>query len=222
MLRDPDHTESVFDIEDGLRHIDASRLAMQYVRETPAIAQLIEERYLAPRPDIDAMLRYAEVSLGHAFARHINDNGFDPDYFRKIDVRDDVDYVMMRMRQTHDIWHVVTGACTDAIGELSLKAFELAQTRRPLAAVITTGGVVRYLLKDPDQLGDVLRGISAGYGLGLAAAPFLAQKWEAHWDRPLEQWRTMLDVDRAAYDPELLSGADRPAAAEPELAADEP
>ncbi len=62
------------------------------------------------------------IPLGHAFAHHIIDHGFDPDYYRKIDIKNDVDYVLMRMRQTHDIWHVVTGIGTDPVGELGLKA----------------------------------------------------------------------------------------------------
>ncbi len=63
-----------------------------------------------------------------------------------------------------------------------------------MAAVITTGGVLRYLLKDPDDLGRVLEGIAHGYRLGSAAKPFLAQKWEEGWDRPLAEWRDELDV----------------------------
>ncbi len=195
MLRDPNHTESVFDIEDGLRDIEATRLAMEHVGRDPGVARMIEERYLAPLPDVQSLSEYPVGSLGHAFAHHIIDHGFDPDYYRKIDVKDDVDYVLMRMRQTHDIWHVVTGIGTDPVGELGLKAFELAQTRRPMAAVITTGGVLRYLLKDPDDLGRVLEGIAHGYRLGSAAKPFLAQKWEEGWDRPLAEWRTQLDVE---------------------------
>ena len=208
MLRDPNHTESVFDIEDGLRHIEATRLAMEHVRGDRGVARMIQERYLAPLPDVQALSEYPEGSLGHAFALHIIDHSFDPDYYRKIDVKNDVDYVLMRMRQTHDIWHVVTGIGTEPIGELSLKAFELAQTRRPMAAVITTGGVLRYLLKDPDELGNVLEGIAHGYGLGTEAKPFLAQKWEERWDRPLAEWRSELNVNACAADPDRLVGED--------------
>ncbi len=194
MLRDPDHTESVFDIEDGLRDIEATWLAMEHVRGDRGVARMIEERYLAPLPDVRALSGYPVRSLGHAFAHHLIDHSFDPDYYRKIDIKNDVDYVLMRMRQTHDIWHVVTGIGTDPVGELGLKAFELAQTHRPMAAVITTGGVLRYLLKDPDDLGQVLDGIAHGYRLGTEAKPFLAQKWEEGWDRPLAEWRTELNV----------------------------
>ncbi|HEX6813607.1 MAG TPA: Coq4 family protein [Planctomycetota bacterium] len=208
MLRDPEHTDSVFDIEDGLRGLRAYRHALEFVRSSPAVRQQIEVRYLAPPPDLGQLLALPAPSLGHAFARHIVDHGFDPDYFRKLDVRDDLDWMLMRIRQTHDIWHVVTGLDTSRGGELALKAFELAQTRRPMALVIAAGGALRYLLRDPAELGAVLRGISLGYRLGLACAPFLAQRWEEGWHRPLADWRAELRVDAAGADPDrVLVGA---------------
>jgi ubiquinone biosynthesis protein Coq4 len=194
LLRDPYHTESVFDIEDGLRGIEATRQAVAFVASHPGAKQLIEERYLAPTPDVKALLQLPADSLGHRFARHITDHGFDPDYFRKIAVETDLDYVLMRMRQTHDLWHVLTGIGTDPVGELALKAFELAQTRRPMAGIVVAGGVLRYLFREPSRLGEVLAAIAHGYRLGSHAQPFLAQRWELAWERPLSAWREELGI----------------------------
>jgi ubiquinone biosynthesis protein COQ4 len=144
MVRDPGHTESVFDIEDGLQNLEAYQLAVEYVRRDPDMAELIEERFLRHGVhDLDALLRLPEESLGYCFARHMRDKGFDPDYFRVREVNTDLDYVLMRLRQTHDIWHIITGFDTDPVGELGLKAVELAQTRRPMAAMVASGGVLR-------------------------------------------------------------------------------
>ncbi len=189
MLRNPEGTESVFDIEDGLKDIRAADGVVARVAQDPGTAALMRERYLAKSVDIAELERLPPGSLGHAFARHIVDHGFDPDYYRKLDVVTDLDWVMMRMRQTHDIWHVVTGIDTSRLGEIAVKAFELAQTWRPLAAVITCGGMMRYLMKDPERLGDVMTHISHGYQLGRHARPLLAQKWELGWRRPLADWR---------------------------------
>jgi len=195
MIRDPSHIESVFDIEDGLQDLEAYELAVEYVRSDPAMAELIKERYLRHEAhDLDALLKLPEGTLGYCFARHLRDKGFDPDYFRVREVNTDLDYVLMRLRQTHDIWHVVTGFDTDLISEIGIKAVELAQTRRPMAVVVAAGAVLRYLYKDPEHLGETLGAISEGYQLGIKAKPLLAQKWEDHWDRPLEEWRTMLNV----------------------------
>ena len=198
MIRNPGHTESVFDIEDGLQDMEAYKLAVEYVRSDPAMAELMNERYLRHGAhDLDTLLKLPEVTLGYRFAHHIRDHGFDPDYFRVREVRTDLDYVLMRLRQTHDIWHVVTGFDTSPAGEIGLKAVELAQTRRPMAAVVAAGGVLRFLYKDPEHLGEVLGSVSEGYNLGANARLLLAQKWEDHWERPLEEWRKMLNVTPA-------------------------
>lgn len=194
MLRNPEGTESVFDIEDGLKDIRAARSVVERVSEDPEVTELMRQRYLAEPVDLDTLEAMPDGSLGNTFARHILDNGFDPDYYRKLAVETDLDWVMMRMRQTHDVWHVVTGIGTSRLGEIAVKAFELAQTSRPLAAVITCGGVMRYLIKDPDQLSDVMTHISHGYQLGRAARPLLAQKWEEGWQRPLTEWRQQVGL----------------------------
>ena len=160
----------------------------------PGVDALMAERYLAPPLELEALAKLPPESLGHAVARHIVDHGFDPDYYRKVEVVTDLDWILMRMRQSHDIWHVVTGIGTDRVGEIALKAFELPQTWRPMAAVITCGGLLRYLLKDPEQMGTVLGGIGHGYQLGYRAQPLLAQRWEHGWERPLLEWRRALDL----------------------------
>jgi ubiquinone biosynthesis protein COQ4 len=200
MVRDPEHTESVFDIEDGLRDSDATRFALEHVRKDPQMAALIDERYLRHEEhDLDALMKLPSGTLGNAFAHHIIDKGFDPDYFRKRELKDDVDYILMRLRQTHDIWHVITGFDTDPIGELGVKAVEVAQTRRPMAGVVTSAGFLKYLLRDPEDLGKVLATISAGYQMGIKSKLLLAQKWEAHWERPVAEWRTMLNLTPFQY-----------------------
>jgi ubiquinone biosynthesis protein Coq4 len=189
MIRNPEATDSVFDIEDGLRRSGAMESFLERVCALPGVSELMAERYLAPPLDVDALAAMPEGCLGKALAGHFIEHGFDPDYYRKVEVVSDLDWVLMRMRQSHDIWHVVTGIGTDRVGEIALKAFELAQTWRPMAAVITCGGLLRYLLKDPDQMGAVLAGIGHGYQLGYRAQPLLAQRWECDWERPLAAWR---------------------------------
>ena len=165
-------------------------------------ARMIDERWLAAQdPDIEELLDLPEGTLGHGFAHQISSHGCDPDYYRKMEVGDDTDYVMMRIRQTHDIWHMVTGLNVSRIGEVALKAFELAQMRRSMAAVICAGVVIRVMMKDPEEFPALLDGISTGYRLGLAADMLLGQKWEQRWDRPVEEWRRMLGVLPEEADP---------------------
>ena len=113
MIRNPEGTESVFDIEDGLRRSGAMDSFEARVRGLPGVEELMRERYLAQPLNVEELAAMPQGSPGHALARHLQDHGFDPDYYRKVEVNSDLDWILMRMRQSHDIWHVVSGIGTD-------------------------------------------------------------------------------------------------------------
>ncbi len=197
LLRDPTKTESVYDIEDGLRNTKATQLAVEFVKSDPKVAQLIAERYVPPHLDMDALLALPAGSLGHIYATYIQESGFDPNFYRKIEVQDEISYVLLRLRQTHDIWHIVTGFDTNVAGELGLKSFELAQTRRTMAFILLTGGLLSVLSKSPADLDVLLECIALGYRSGAKARPLLAQKWEEQWSKPVSEWRQELGIEVA-------------------------
>lgn len=194
LLRNPSNTESVYDIEDGLYGTQAMQLAVDFINTDVSTAELVQDRYIAPSPDLETLLQYPQDSLGYCYASTLTDAGFDPEFYRAIAVQDDASYILLRLRQTHDIWHLITGFGTDVAGELGLKAFELAQTRRPMALVLLTFGLLKALLKTPDSLATLLPTISQGYQRGLRAQPLLSQKWEEQWEKPLQQWQQELGI----------------------------
>jgi ubiquinone biosynthesis protein COQ4 len=194
LLRDPSHTESVYDIEDGLAHSAAMKAAVAHMLANPQIAQLAQDRYIAPSPNLAQLMLCPPGSLGHGYASYITGFGFDPEFYRKIDIADDTSYLLFRLRQTHDIWHLVTGFSVDVNGELGLKAFELAQTRRTLSGVLLAGAFLQCLFQAPETLDQLLAAISRGYHMGTQAEPLLAQRWEEHWDKPLADCRSDLHI----------------------------
>jgi len=199
LVIDPSKTESVYDVEDGLRHRRATTLAVEFVKQDLGVAQIFAERYLAEPPDLEQLGQLPEGSLGRVYADYLRDSGFEADFYRSLEVEDDASYFLLRMRQTHDIWHLVAGFNTDVPGELGLKAFELAQTRRPLSAVLLSGGVLSAVFKAPETIGPLLEQIAIGYRLGSTAKPFLAQRWEEHWERSLDDWRELLNFQPLSH-----------------------
>lgn len=195
LMKDPEQTLSVYDIEDGLRDSKAMEFSVQHMLAQPEIAQLAAERYIAPMPDVAALSSYPVGSLGKAYADYISHYGFDPNFYRSLEVTDDTSYLLLRLRQTHDIWHIVADFSVDVPGEVGLKSFELAQTRRTLAGMIVAGGMIRCLLQTPELLNQLLDRVAVGYRLGAKAKPFLAQKWEDHWEKSLVQWRSELNIE---------------------------
>jgi ubiquinone biosynthesis protein COQ4 len=99
--------------------------------------------------------------------------------------------VIHRLRETHDITHVLTGFGVDGPGELGVQAFNLAQNRSPLAVMLIFGGMLSALQND-QPLEPLLTALARGFELGLKAECVIAQKLEEGWDRPLADWRQQL------------------------------
>jgi len=83
---------------------------------TAASSLYQEQRAIDSRTvDIDALAALPEGTLGHAYATFLRAHGLTPEIFDgKPDGIEDprLSYVIQRMRQTHDLWHVVTGCET--------------------------------------------------------------------------------------------------------------
>ncbi|MBD1945448.1 hypothetical protein H6F50_24380 [Coleofasciculus sp. FACHB-712] len=185
--------EAVFDIAAALAKHKVSAAAITYLKSHPEIAQLFEEQYIAPTPNLEALLKLPEDSLGFAYASHMRAANLDPEFYRQVELQDDTSYLALRMRQTHDIWHTVTGFGTDPVGEIGLQAFTLAQNRSPLA-VMLIAAITLNTIKMNSDLNPLVRLIQQSYDLGDRAKPFLGQKWEEAWEKPLADWRAELNV----------------------------
>jgi len=200
LASDPARADATPDIEDGLIPLEATRRAVAYLMAQPGVAEIVAERYLAHPPDLATLVRLPVGTLGRAFADYLAETGFDPNYYRALPITDDTSYLLTRLRQTHDLWHLVTGLGSDVAGELGLQAFCLAQTRLPLPVVLLAGGLLKTLFVEPGQLEVLLDRIAVGYRLGARARPLAAQKWEEDWEKPLDQWRRELNIDVASVE----------------------
>lgn len=195
MTQNPATFEAIYDLDEVLRTTQLSEISMHHLRAQPEMLALMAERYLAPVPNLEELLTYPSESLGYQFAAHMVAHQFEPEFYRKRVVMDDISYVSLRRSQTHDIYHVVTGFGTDPSGELGLQAFQLAQMRSPIAIAIMGASLIN-VLGQTDHLMSYMNQISLGWQMGLHAKPLLAQKWEENWEKPLVQWRQELGLDR--------------------------
>jgi ubiquinone biosynthesis protein Coq4 len=186
LIRDPEQTDAVFDV---VRLVERSGAVARRARRTsPDLDRLISERYLPDSPDLVALSQLPVGTLGWAYADHMISHGFAVEFYPKVEVKDDGSYLLMRLRQTHDIWHTVTGLGTDPSSELGLQAFMLAQLgTTPSLALIALGYI--STLFHPEQRRELTAAVRRGYRLGKATRPLLAQRWEDAWDRPLSSWR---------------------------------
>ncbi len=106
----------------------------------------------------------------------------------------DAEYVELRLSQTHDLWHIVTGFDTSVVGEIGLQAFHLPQFPYPLATLLIANSLISITLKEPEMLPHLLEAIAQGFQMGKAAKSLFAQKWEEDWEKPLTQWQAELNI----------------------------
>ncbi len=199
LTRKPATFEAIYDLDEILRSTDLSTISVEYLKTQPGVAAIIEERYLAPVPNLTELLTYPQASLGYQFAHHMVTNQFELEFYRQREFKDDISYITLRRSQTHDIQHIVTGFRTNPAGELGLQAFQLAQMRSPLAIVILSTGLIN-VLADPEQLNTHMQQVFQGWEMGLKAAPLMAQKWEEGWEKPLAQWQAELGITPPSAD----------------------
>jgi ubiquinone biosynthesis protein COQ4 len=141
--------------------------------------------------DLDAFENLPDGTLGREYARFMKDHGITPDAFCEMpDFGDETaGYLVMRMRQTHDLWHVLAGYEPDVEGEVLLQAFTFGQTNAPSAALISTLGTLRHFVGKRGHMARMQR----AYERGKATKRLAAFRWEDHWDRPLDEVRALLE-----------------------------
>ncbi|MCP9849389.1 Coq4 family protein [Cyanobium sp. Morenito 9A2] len=199
-VQDPRATTSVFEIQRGLSHQAISMKNVEHMLAQPGIQQLADERYQPQRPSLTTLLLHPPGTLGHAYASSLLSAGFDPDFFEVIEVIGKGTYLDLRVRQTHDIWHVMTGFGTDLAGELGLQAFQLCQIYSPLSILIVAAGVLHAMgLGAPIE--PLLRAIEAGIEIAATDTPMLAVRWEEHWGSDLDELRAGVGLRTARYEP---------------------
>ncbi len=141
--------------------------------------------------DYDALRALPEGTLGKAYARHLDDNGLSADYqaaaTRYID-DPEMAYLMRRFRQTHDVWHALTGLGTNGHEEVIIHAFSWGQLRLPVSAMVVLFGTLKHIIGE-GRWGALRHALGEAYRHGRDAAPLLPVYWERHWDKPLNQVR---------------------------------
>lgn len=191
-LKQPESLESVFKVSASLKDSALSAQMFRHLLAQPAMAALVAEQWRPAPIDLEALEQLPQGSLGHTYAHQLRSLGLTPNSL--IDpnpITSPQDYVTHRLRETHDIVHVLTGFGVDGAGELGLQAFNLAQNRSPLAVLLIFGGMLSALQND-EPLEPLLSALARGFELGLKAECVIAQKLEEGWDRPLADWQREL------------------------------
>lgn len=195
VVADPTRTDLVFKVitSPEILKADAIDMFLSRIRQDPKGAQLLHERYEMPWHVAD-LAEYPKESLGYAYARHMIDNNLDADFFDKVPGDSEGSYVQMRMRQTHDIWHALTGFDTSVADEVGLQAFQQAMYGTRSSATIISMLLLHGAAFDADMMNATTAAIAKGWEMGRACKPLFGEKFEENWDRNLDEYRQELGL----------------------------
>ncbi|MEO0970756.1 MAG: Coq4 family protein [Cyanobacteria bacterium J06639_18] len=191
-------TTNVFDISDKLRDSTQMQECIVWMKQYPATAAAIAERYMGADFDLQKLIKMPQGSLGWTYARVMNALGYDPHFYRLRETTSDTDYIINRIRKTHDLHHIFTGFSFDDFGENGVISVTVVQTGYPGWMLIDILTLLLYFFSGKDDLGIdvefVFDLISAGIKMGRRAKPLFPVKWEEGFERPLEEWRKELNI----------------------------
>ena len=207
LIEQPDRVPSALAILNQSYASPLAAMARQRLRENPEINALVAERYWGHWPTLDALAAMPAGSLGQAFGALLQQEGLDliprPDGLDQL--TDDDQYLQLRTRACHDLWHLVTGFPTTLAGEVALNGFGARQLRQPGPVLLLAADLLsRAHLGDSTP--DLADAVSFGLRLGGVCAPLLAQRWEEGWQQPLSEWRDRLGIsDELKLSPFVLT-----------------
>ncbi len=215
LLADPDDTALVFDIIRALTGSSFERL-FQRVMANPTGRRILDERrdILPTLQRRDELRALPEGTLGREYARFLDTENISAEGLvdasgEELDEPDFLDdrarVLSNRLRDTHDLWHVVTGYQRDLFGEHALLAFTYAQTRNHGIGFIVLMAAVR---RWREGCREVIPLVREGFRRGRRAGSLVAADWERLLDRPLAEVRRQLNVDDPPeYTPQFSAAA---------------
>ena len=193
-LKTPGSLDSVFAVADSVKDGPLGEQALRHLLSDRHFKALVDEEWRPERIDLQNLQTLPEGSLGRCYADQLISQGITPDtLIDPTPVTNANEFVVHRVRETHDIVHVLTGFGLDGDSEIGLQGFNLAQNRSPVAVMFIFGAMLSSLQND-EPLEPLLRALAHGFQMGLNADLVIGRKLEEGWERPLNDWREELKL----------------------------
>ena len=152
---------------------------------------LLRERALIAETNLDDLRVMEDGSLGREFARFLDDQNICLDGLNQptpYTEGETESYLMRRVRQSHDLWHVLLGLGTRGHEEVLVHCFSVAQTGFPFSWIIIFFGALKHMVLER-RWSVLTQETRRAYRYGQEASPILTAYWERRWELPLADVR---------------------------------
>lgn len=197
-------TQAAFDMQKGLiqspHRAESIQWLSQSVLDNQEFMKLFRAKYIKRFPTLSELQAMPEGSLGSELAKHLVRNqiqldfaGIDVEVFYRQEMTPQV-YLGLRALRNHDVLHTLLGRDVSSFSEYYLLAFQIAQFQSPLHVMNIASGMLNTILVDIQSPRELIETISAGFEAGKKAQFVFGFPLEDHWETPIEEVRSRLDI----------------------------
>jgi len=196
LARNPSDYVSVENFREILRRYNYFAICVQKVNELSETKAIMNAKPMLNWNSLnfETFEKLPPETLGYQFRKFLQKSHLQPLNYSRDTTLSDEEFLIRRVVQTHDIWHVVLGYETDELGEIGINSFALAQIGWPPAGFYIGGYTLKQMLKAPHKVSEVISVVAEGWRRGRAARPLFAVHWETQFQRPVAEIRKELGV----------------------------
>ena len=175
-------------------------LIVQHLSQYPHSQLALTNRLPLGSIDLAVLSQLPIDTLGYHYAHHLLSH-----QLKQLEVQPAAsasEFISTHMRETHDLWHVVTGSSIDMLGEIQLQAFCIAQLQLSrFWMALLTKNLLKSSIYDIEAADGYMTALTIGWTMGKAAQPLFGIDWTALWEIPIAQVRVSLNITLAKTSP---------------------
>ena len=176
---------------------NSAHLTVQHLSQYPQIQIALANRQPLGSIDLAALHQLPVDTLGYHYAHHMLCNQLKQ--LSAPPASNASEFIDTHMRETHDIWHVITDSPIGILGEIKLQAFCIAQLQQSrFWMALLTKNLLKAAIYDIEVADRYMTALATGWTMGKAAQPLFGVDWIALWEMPISQVRSSLNIVVAA------------------------
>jgi ubiquinone biosynthesis protein COQ4 len=168
-------------------------LTVEHLSQYPHSQTALANRQPLGMLDFAALSQLPTDTLGYHYADYMLSN-----QLKQLETKpatNEYEFIDVHLRETHDLWHIVTGSSIDILGEIQLQGFCIAQLQLSrFWLALLTKNLLKSLIYDIEVADRYMMALTTGWMMGKTAQPLFGVDWIALWETPLAQVRASLDI----------------------------
>jgi ubiquinone biosynthesis protein COQ4 len=173
---------------------DSLNLTVKYLSQYPHSQIALANRQPLGSIDFAALHQLPVDTLGYQYADYMLSNQLEQ--LETQPAANESEFIDIHIRETHDLWHVVTGSPVSMIGEIQLQAFCIAQLQLSrFWLALLTKNLLKAAIYDIEAADGYMTALTTGWTMGKAAQPLFGVDWLSMWEMPLDRVRASLNIN---------------------------